>query len=213
MNRSLRKQLSGLYVITDALITDPEKTIQSVEQALAGGARVIQYRDKTSHHEQRVHVSYAIRKLTQQVNALFIVNDDVDLAKKVTADGVHLGKEDTKLNDARKQLGPNSLIGVSCYNRFDLAQEAAHKGADYIAFGSFFPSRTKPNAVKADIELLKRAHQELDIPVAAIGGISIENGLSLIEAGADMLAVVESVIGQTDIKAAARQFSALFNDA
>lgn len=203
-------QLSGLYAITDASITDPEKTIKTVEQALRGGAQIIQFRDKSSDHGQRLQICTSIRKLTKQANALFIVNDDVALAKKVQADGVHLGQNDTELTDARKQLGPNSLIGVSCYNRFDLAEQAVNQGADYIAFGSFFPSSTKPDAVKADIELLIRAKQELDIPIVAIGGITIENGGSLIEAGADMLAVVEGLFGQADIETTAKQFSSLF---
>jgi len=205
------KKLAGLYVITDTSIANPEKTITDVEQALAGGARIIQFRDKSRDQSQRLSTAKAIRKSTHAIDALFIVNDDVELAKKVQADGVHLGKDDTHPADARKQLGENCLIGVSCYNRFDLAVTAVSQGADYVAFGSFFPSSTKPNAVKADVDLLHRARQELDIPVAAIGGITLKNGFSLVEAGADMLAVVQGVFGQTDIKAAAEQFCFLFS--
>lgn len=210
MNYSPRNLLSGLYAVTDASVTDPEKMFQNVEQALLGGARCIQFRDKSDNHEQRLQTSIALRELTRRLNALFFVNDDIDLAKEVSADGVHLGQDDTDLGKAREQLGQHSLIGISCYNRYELAEEAAKQGADYVAFGSFFSSSTKPNAVKADIQLLHRAKQQLGIPVVAIGGITVDNGLSLIEAGADMLAVVDGIFGQTDITAATRQFCSLF---
>lgn len=211
MNHRRQKKLSGLYVITDASITDPENTMRRVEQSLAGGARIIQFRDKTTHYQQRTETCHAIRKLTEQADALFIVNDDVELAIKVQADGVHLGRDDINPADARKELGQNQIIGVSCYNRFDLALKAVSQDADYIAFGSFFPSSTKPDAVRADVALLHKARKELDIPVAAIGGITIENGLSLIEAGADMLAVVQGVFAQENVESAATQFCSLFN--
>ena len=211
MNHHNQKKLSGLYVITDASLSDPEKILWCIEQALAGGAQIVQYRDKSPNHEQRLNTGKAIREMTDQAGALFIVNDDVELAKSVQADGVHLGKDDVDLSEARKTLGPDALIGVSCYNRFELAKQAVNQGADYIAFGSFFPSSTKPDAVRAEVSLLHRAKRELDIPVAAIGGITLKNGFSLIEAGADMLAVVQGVFGQDDIKAAATQFCSLFD--
>lgn len=210
MNYSPRNLLSGLYAVTDASVTDPDKMFQNVEQALLGGARCIQFRDKSDNHEQRLQTSIVLRELTRRLNALFFINDDVDLAKEVSADGVHLGQDDTDLGKAREQLGQHSLIGISCYNRYELAEEAAKQGADYVAFGSFFSSSTKPDAVKADIQLLHRAKQQLGIPVVAIGGITVNNGLSLIEAGADMLAVVDGIFGQTDITAATRQFCSLF---
>lgn len=211
MNRSRRNLLSGLYAITEASITDNEKILDAVKQALSGGACIIQFRNKSDNHEQRLLIAQALRKLTEQNNALLIVNDDVELAKEIHADGVHLGQDDSDLNHARQRLGQNSIIGISCYNRFELAEQAAKQGADYVAFGSFFPSRTKPEAVEANIELIQRAKQELDIPVVAIGGITTDNGRSLVEAGADMLAVVEGVFGQADIESAARNLCLLFN--
>lgn len=210
MNHAPRNLLTGLYAITDASINDPEITIQCVKQALAGGARCIQFRDKSDNHEQRLQTSIALRELTKQANALFIINDNVELAKSVKADGVHLGQDDTELGKAREQLGQDSLIGISCYNQFELAKKAADQGADYVAFGSFFSSPTKPNAVKADIQLLQRAKRELVIPIVAIGGITIENAGSLVEAGADMVAVIDGLFGQTDIEATARHFCSLF---
>ncbi len=209
--KTYRNKLTGLYAITDASVNNPQKIIPDIEQALRGGARVIQYRDKSGNQALRLETCHAIRKLTKEFDAVFIVNDDIELALTTGADGVHLGKEDTCLTDARKQLGENAIIGISCYNRFDLAEQATKKGANYIAFGRFFPSRTKPDAVTAEISLLKQAKQELDVPVVAIGGITIENGKELIQAGADMLAVVDSIFGQTNIEATAKQYRSLFS--
>jgi len=205
-----RKKFTGLYAITDASVNNSQKIILNVEQALRGGARVIQYRDKSSNQQQRLETCHAIRQLTDEFDAVFIVNDDIELALTTEADGVHLGQDDTCLTDARKQLGENAIIGVSCYNRFDLAEQATKEGANYIAFGRFFPSLTKPDAVTAKPDLLARAKQELNIPVVAIGGITVENGGALIKAGADMLAVVDSIFGQSNIEAAAKGYQHLF---
>lgn len=211
MNHAFRHRLSGLYAITDASVTDPQQTIQAVEQALKGGARCIQFRDKSDKREQRLQACTIIRELTHQSNALFIINDDITLAKQVDADGVHLGQDDTDLVTAREQLGVNSVIGISCYNRLELAEKAVEQGADYIAFGRFFPSRTKPEAVKADAMLLQSARRQLDVPIVAIGGITLENAQELVMAGADMLAVVNGLFGQADVQAAAKSFSSLFD--
>jgi thiamine-phosphate pyrophosphorylase len=207
-----REKLTGLYAITDATVIDPRKIIDDVEQALQGGARLIQYRDKSSSQNHRLEVCLAIRKLTNVFNAIFIVNDDTKLAMLSQADGVHLGQDDARLTDARKQLGEKSIIGISCYNRFDLAERAKKEGANYVAFGRFFPSRTKPDAMLADISLLTRAKKELDIPVAAIGGITAENGTALIKAGADMLAIVDQIFGQPNIKIEASRCASLFQN-
>ena len=205
------KTLSGLYAITDASTRDPKKIILDVEKSLRGGARVIQYRDKSSNQNLRQEVCYALRRLTKKFNATLIINDDIKLALSTKADGVHLGQTDAQLSEARKQLGDNAIIGISCYNRFDLAVQATREGANYIAFGRFFKSHTKPNAVTAETYLLQRAHQELDIPIIAIGGITVENGKALIKAGAHMLAVVDGLYGQQNIEAAASKFCSLFD--
>lgn len=204
------KNLTGLYAITDASVSDSQKIVSDVEQALHGGARLIQYRDKSSNQKQRLETCLAIRELTQKYDAVFIVNDDTKLALVAQADGVHLGQDDTRLADARRQLGGKAIIGVSCYNRFDLAERATKDGANYVAFGRFFPSRTKPDAVTADKNLLVKAKQELDIPIVAIGGITAANGKALIEAGADMLAIVDDIFGQKNIEVAARRCHSLF---
>lgn len=202
--------LAGLYAITDAAQTDASQLIADVEQTLRGGARIIQYRDKSAQHTQRKHTAEQLRRLTREYEALLIINDDVQLAKSVKADGVHLGRDDQGINTAREQLGAEAIIGMSCYNDFARAQHAADSGADYIAFGRFFPSRTKPDAVPADIELLQRAKRELDIPIAAIGGITADNAQILINAGADMLAVITDIFSQPDIKGAAQRYQPFF---
>lgn len=206
----MRNKLTGLYAITDASQSDTQQLIIDVEQALLGGARIIQFRDKSNDQQQRQQTANTLRALTQQHNALFIINDDVLLANTSQADGVHLGADDASISAARTQLGPTAIIGVSCYNDFISAKQAAISGASYIAFGRFFPSRTKPNATQADIEILQKAKLELDIPIVAIGGITTENGASLINAGANMLAVVDDVFGQADITAAAHRYQKLF---
>jgi len=202
--------IRGLYVITAGPDGEGRDIVTQVRLAIDGGARVVQYRDKSSDPLRRLREATELVKLCRERNVPLIVNDDPELAREVGADGVHLGKEDVTIRDARALLGPNALVGVSCYDRFDRARRAELAGASYVAFGSFFPSRTKPDAVRASPELLERAKDALHIPVVAIGGISPENGRGLIEAGADALAVVEGVFGQTDILAAARRYARLF---
>lgn len=199
--------MQGLYVITDGSTGDV--LLSKVEQALRGGAAIVQYRDKTTHTVRREQEAAALRSLCQQHNALFIVNDDVSLAKTVQADGVHVGRDDSVLATARAYLGKTAIIGVSCYNRLDLALEAAKQGADYIAFGSFFPSPTKPNAPRATLDLLQTARQQLDLPICAIGGITLGNAPSLLANGADMLAVITDVFNSAAIAQQAARYQAL----
>jgi thiamine-phosphate pyrophosphorylase len=201
-------KLSGLYAIT----TPSENLPQQVEAAIAGGARVIQYRDKSS--DQSLHLAQAQRlsRICRAANIPLIINDDIELAARVSAAGVHLGRDDIALKHARRDLGCDAIIGISCYNDFELALQAQHLGADYIAFGGFFASPTKPLAVRADKSLLQRAKQELEIPVVAIGGITTDNGKLLIEAGADMLAVITALFAQADIEQASRSFAQLFSE-
>ena len=151
-----------------------------------------------------------LSELSKQHDVIFIVNDDIDLASAVKADGVHLGGEDESIESARSKLGKNAIIGVSCYNQFELALKAQQQGASYAAFGRFFQSSTKPGEIYASVDLLQQANKDLNIPIVAIGGISYENAAPLIQAGADMIAVINSVFGQDDIKRAARQFQLLF---
>lgn len=202
--------LTGLYAITDAGLTHGAALIPAVTAALRGGARIIQYRDKGDDQRRREQEAAALNALCQAHAALLIINDDVELAATVNAAGVHLGRDDPDLQAARARLGQRAIIGVSCYNQLTLAQTAATQGADYVAFGRFFPSRTKPDAVAASPELLRAARREIDLPLVAIGGITPDNGRLLLDAGADMLAVIHGVFGQPDVEAAARRFADLF---
>ena len=200
--------LSGLYVITDASLSG-EQLINGVEQAIRGGAQVVQYRDKSQNPQQRHREAQDLLCLCHKHSIPLIINDDIELAAKIGADGVHLGKDDGDIEQARQRL-ENAIIGVSCYNDWQQASMATTAGADYIAFGAFFPSSTKPDAVAAPLELLTRAKQEINIPVIAIGGITPENGTPLIDAGADMLAVVSGIFGETNIRAASQRYADLF---
>lgn len=205
----MTNNLAGLYVLTDNHLTPDERLNESVEQALRGGARIIQYRDKQSSDAIRLQQARALNQLCREYDALLIINDDVELAAQSGAHGVHLGRDDAALAAARAYLGTQFLIGASCYNQIALAEIAISSGADYVAFGRFFTSSTKPEATQADIQLLQRA-RELGVPVCAIGGITQNNATLLIEAGADMIAVVAGVFGQPDIVQAASHLSSLF---
>lgn len=207
-----RETLRGLYAITDSRLASDSTVSQLVGQALAGGAKIIQYRDKTDDREKRSQEARSLLGICQTMKVPLIINDDVELALTIGADGVHLGKEDDDIASARRRLGPEAIIGVSCYNQFDKAISAEAAGADYIAFGRFHSSTTKPDAVAASPGLLIRARKELNIPVVAIGGITPDNGGPLIEAGADMLAVVHAVFGQPDIRSACENFRQLFEN-
>ena len=202
--------LHGLYAITDSSLDDDTTLREAVEQALQGGARLLQYRDKSDDHGKRLRQASLLKTLCARRDALLIINDDFELAKQCRADGVHLGRDDASVAQARAALGDGGIIGVSCYNRLALARRAQQQGADYVAFGAFYPSPTKPDAAAATLDLLQQARTELTVPICAIGGITIETAPALVEAGADMLAVISGVFRQPDIAHAASQFSRLF---
>lgn len=201
--------IHGLYAIADTGLLDPHSLIKKSEAALQGGARILQYRDKTGsielHHQQAV----ALAALCTEYGALFIINDGIELAAELAV-GLHLGKDDTKLAAARKRLGDSAIIGISCYNKLELALTAQQQGASYVAFGRFFPSSTKPDAVQADVALLHEASKKLSVPIVAIGGINADNAVSLIEAGADAVAVIHDLFGGNDPQAAAARYQTLF---
>lgn len=203
--------IAGLYAIADRAYLEPEQFAPAVMQAITGGARIIQYRDKRSDHDERARIANGLAALCRRLDCPLIVNDDAQLAKAVGAHGVHLGRDDADIAGARRVLGARALIGVSCYNDLALAQAAEAAGADYVAFGSFYPSPTKPQAVRAELELLRAARRVLHVPIVTIGGITPDSGAALIEAGADALAVIAGVFGQADIRAAAARYARLFN--
>lgn len=201
--------LRGLYAVTPEC-TDRARLLHVVGAALSGGARLVQYRSKAPDGALRLEQAVALRDLCLRYGVPLIVNDDLELAARCGADGVHVGREDTSPAEARRVLGSGRIIGVSCYDRLDLARNAQAAGADYVAFGSFFPSSIKPHAPRPSVELIARARRELSLPVAAIGGITRDNARLLIDAGADMVAVINGIFSALDVEGAARALQALF---
>lgn len=184
-----------------------------VKAALDGGTPIVQYRNKSASRALRRAQAAEMLRICRGAGARLIINDDVWLAVEIGADGAHVGRGDSpggSLAAAREALGPKRILGVSCYNDLALAEEAAAAGADYIAFGSMFPSRTKPGAVRAPLELLTEAKRRFGLPVAAIGGITLENAPQLLAAGADLLAVVSDLFDAMDIRARAEAYQKLF---
>jgi len=202
--------ISGLYAITPEQ-PDTARLLQQVRAALAGGAAVVQYRSKSQDIALQHEQASELMALCHDFDVPLIVNDSLRLADLTGADGVHLGREDGSVRQARIVLGAEKLIGVSCYNNLELALAAEEEGADYVAFGSFFPSATKPAAVPAPLELLRQARQRLHVPIVAIGGITPDNAPALIEAGAAAVAVISGLFDAPDIELAAQQYSQLFS--
>jgi len=200
----------GLYAIADTTLVMGEALEHAVEQAIAGGARVIQYRDKSHDVARRRNEASTLTRLCRLQGTPMIVNDDVELALAVGADGVHLGRDDTALDEARKRLGHDRIIGISCYDQLERAERAQADGADYVAFGAMFASTTKPGATPAGIGIIERARVHVRLPIVAIGGITPDNGGPLIEAGVNMLAVVSGVFAHRDTQKAARRYAQLF---
>jgi len=203
--------LYGLYAITPEY-ADGARLLADVSAALQGGCRLIQYRDKDVPMTERVVRARALRELTCAHDARLLINDDLALCLLVGADGVHLGKDDGSLALARAVLGPQGLLGASCYDDFTAAAAAARAGADYVAFGAFFPSPTKPHAARATVDLLARAKSELGVATCAIGGITLATAPTLTAAGTDLLAVITDLFGARDIAAQAAAYQRLFED-
>jgi thiamine-phosphate pyrophosphorylase len=209
MNRSHFPR-RGLYAVTREGYPNAAALAEAVAAAIRGGAVAVQYRAKAA--ADPLAEADRLLAVCRAAAVPLIVNDDVALARRIGADGVHLGQGDLSPTEARRLLGPEAIIGVSCYDSADLAVRAEAEGADYAAFGRFFPSKTKPAASCARLETLALAKQRLHIPLVAIGGVTPDNGGLLRQAGADLLAVVEGVFGGDDPEAAARRFAALFQD-
>lgn len=205
-------RLRGLCAVTldDSLLP---RLSALVKAALDGGTPFVQYRNKLASRALRRAQAAEMLRICRAAGAKLIINDDVWLAVEIGADGAHVGRDDApggSLLAARDALGSKRILGVSCYNQIELAEEAVAAGADYLAFGSVFPSRTKPAAVHAPLELLGTARQRFGLPVAAVGGITLDNAPEVIAAGADMLAVVSNLFDAMDIKARAAAYQKLF---
>jgi thiamine-phosphate pyrophosphorylase len=202
--------IAGLYAITPD-IADTGELLLRTRAALTGGARVLQYRNKTASSVLRSIQARALQQLCAEFAVPLIINDHLDLALAVDAAGLHLGGEDGDIAAARARLGPGKLLGASCYDRLELAQNAITAGADHIAFGSFFASSVKPDAVRPPPDLISRAKRQFRLPVVAIGGITPHNAPQLIAAGVDAVAVISAVFTAPDVAAAARDFQTLFD--
>ena len=209
----MRSSLAGLYAITPE-IGDTGHLLVAARAAVEGGARVVQYRNKRAPAAKRLEHAIGLAAVCVKFGAVFIVNDDIELALQVDADGVHLGKTDGRLAKARARLGPQRRLGASCYNDLALAQAARDAGADHLAFGSVFASNTKPNAIRAPLALFAEARAlGIRVPLVAIGGITLGNAPAVIAAGASAIAVISDLFDAPDIRARAQQFSHLFKAA
>ena len=204
------RKIQGLYAVTPD-ISDTPLLCQMVDAALQGGVNLVQYRNKLANQHLQFEQASALLKICRQYQTLLIINDDVMLAKRIDADGVHLGKSDGEIAMARTILGADKIIGASCYNQIELAKNAATQGASYIAFGACFASSTKPNAPTASLTLFKEA-KKLNLPIVAIGGITLQNAHVVKDAGAHAIAVVNALFSSQNIAQTATQFKHIFNE-
>ncbi len=205
----MKTAIEGLYAITPES-RDTQALLAKVKLALQGGAQLVQYRTKLQDAALKHEQAAELLLLCRQHRVPLIINDDVRLATLIDADGVHLGATDAPLKEARINLGADKIIGVSCYQDLELALRAAAAGADYVAFGSFYPSPTKPQASLCELSLLSLAKSKLSVPVVAIGGITPANVQGLITAGADAIAVISALFDAPDIELAAHYFARFF---
>jgi thiamine-phosphate pyrophosphorylase len=210
MQNKLMHVLPGIYAITDCANLCDDELLIKTKIILKAGVSLLQYRNKTQNQQQKKELALKLQSLCHQYNTPFIINDDVELAKDITADGIHLGRDDEDIAKAREILG-NKIIGISCYNDLNRALSAEKAGADYVAFGSIFLSVTKPGAIQASLELVQQARSTLSIPIVAIGGITPENAKPLIEIKVDYLAVINGLYSSTDTSNSIQSYNKLFN--
>ena len=202
--------MKGLYIVTPDW-DDTAKLVDVTEKAIKGGAGIVQYRHKTATPEQRREQAQAVQAVCKRYNVPFIINDHVDLALELDADGIHVGESDEAVAAIRAKVGPNKIVGASCYGDMELVRKAHKAGASYIAFGGFYPSRIKKYPVTTELDIVKQMKVELpDLPSCAIGGINHENAVPLVERGVDMICVISSVYFAEDPEAAAKQFADMY---
>ncbi|MEX5505554.1 thiamine phosphate synthase [Pseudomonas putida] len=204
-------KLRGLYAITDSQLL-AGRFLSHVEAALEGGVCLLQYRDKSDDAARRLREAEGLMKLCERYGTQLLINDDAELAARLGV-GVHLGQTDGPLTPARALLGRRAIIGSTCHASLDLAAQAASEGASYVAFGRFFNSVTKPGASAANVELLEQARAQVKLPIAVIGGITLDNAAPLVAHGADLLAVIHGLFGADsaqEVTRRARAFNALF---
>ena len=202
--------IKGLYAITPDM-ADLNTLVHKTQLVIEGGAFMVQYRSKIQDRAVKMQQCAAILRLCREYDVPCIVNDDVEMCRILEADGVHLGENDDNIAEVRRILGEDAIIGSSCYDQLDRAKQAQKEGATYVAFGAMFPTPTKPNAPRATLELLREAKSEIEIPIVAIGGITVNNAHDVIEAGVDAIAVITSLYESNSIKETAETFLKMFH--
>lgn len=212
MTYSANTIIQGLYGITHHDHLSQQQLLDDVEAALKGGMQVLQFRDKQSTSEEKKHRASGLLELCQQYQKPLIINDDPLLCKMIGAQGVHLGQEDSKITQAREILGEQAVIGATCHASVELAVNAQRQGANYIALGSFFPSKTKTRAAIAPLTCIAEVKQQCKLPLVAIGGITLDNASSLIDAQVDAIAVINALFFSEDIHQQAQKFSTFFKE-
>ncbi|MES2070304.1 MAG: thiamine phosphate synthase [Pseudomonadota bacterium] len=205
----MAQALNGLYLVTPDW-DDTQKLIELTEQALLGGAAVLQYRHKFADPELRRQQAQALQALCRRYARTFVINDHVDLCLELDADGVHVGGTDASVAEVRQRVGQHKIVGASCYGDMQLAQLAHDSGASYVAFGGFYPSRVKKYPVTTPVSIVAQARAAIPLPNVVIGGMTVENARPLVAAGADMVAAISSVYLADDPQSAARDFAGLF---
>ena len=204
-----KPKINGLYAITPDL-SNTTDLLDKTQQVLAGGAQLIQYRNKSADDALRREQAGLLLQLCREYQVPLIINDHIDLAVALDADGVHVGRDDHSIGDARRQLGQDKIVGASCYNNLDLALRAEELGADYVAFGAFFPSLTKTNTVPVSPHLVDHAKQKVTVPIVGIGGIRLANAATVIRSGCDAIAVCNDLFATENVEAQARRYARLF---
>ncbi len=201
--------MKGLYIVTPDW-DDTQKLVDVTEQALLGGAALVQYRHKTASPDLRRKQAERLLALCRRYQRPFIINDHVDLCEALDADGIHVGGTDDSVLNLRTRLGPSKIIGASCYGSLELAHQAWHEGASYIAFGGFYPSRVKKYPVTTAPDIITQAKATIPLPSVVIGGMTQQNAVPLVAVGADMVAVISSIYMAEDPQVVARAFLGLF---
>ena len=211
MSQSAKQwHLQGLYVVTPDW-DDTDKLVAATAQAIAGGATLVQYRHKTADAAQREQQAKALLQVCRQHGVPFIINDYVALCLSLDADGIHVGGTDASVAEVRALVGPDKIVGASCYGSLPLARDAWQAGASYVAFGGFYPSRVKKYEVTTAPEIVADSKREIPLPVVVIGGMTQQNCQPLLAQGSDMVAAISSVYMTEDVAASARQFASLFS--
>jgi thiamine-phosphate pyrophosphorylase len=201
--------MKGLYIVTPDW-DDTQQLLRVSEAALRGGAALLQYRHKTADAALREQQARALLALCRRYRRPFIINDHVELCMALDADGLHVGGTDAAVAQVRAAVGPDKIVGASCYGSLQLARDARQAGASYVAFGGFYPSRVKKYPVTTPAEIIAQAKAEVPLPSVVIGGMTHANTVPLVAGGADMVAVISSVYMADDPESAAREFARLF---